>query len=155
MPDQLASLETQILEFGTEIFQALGQEQPSIFSSSNQMAGLMQWSMQKPDFKINLFRLVDVLPQLRSSKAIAQHVGEYLSQSGKDMGGLIGWTLSGGPNSVRAKLASLFVRRGVTQMAKMFIAGESPQTALTKLIALRKRNLVFTVDLLGEYWSAG
>lgn len=145
------SLDTEIQKFGTEIFQALGQEQPSIFSSSNHMAKLMQWSMQKPDFKISLFRLVDVLPQLRSSKAIAQHIGEYLSHSARDMGGLIGWSLSGGPNSMRARLASFFVRRGVREMAKMFIAGESPKTALPKLVSMRKRSLAFTVDLLGEY----
>ena len=151
MPTQLNQLEKQIVEFGTEVFKAIGQEQPSIFSGSNQMAKLMQWSMQKPEFKISLFRLVDVLPQVRSSKAIAQHVAEYLSGSGKEMGGLIGWALSGGPSSLRARLASLFVRRGVTEMAKMFIAGQSPTDATSKLINLRKNNLAFTVDLLGEY----
>jgi RHH-type proline utilization regulon transcriptional repressor/proline dehydrogenase/delta 1-pyrroline-5-carboxylate dehydrogenase len=67
------------------------------------------------------------------------------------MGGLIGWGLAGGPRSLRARLAAPFVRRGVTQMAKMFIAGESPTSALSKLISMRKRNLTFTVDLLGEY----
>lgn len=148
---QEEELESQILEFGKSIFASLGQEQPSIFSSSNHMARLMQWSMKKPDFKVSLFRLVDVLPQLRSSRAIAEHVAEYLSKSGKDMGGLIGWGLSGSARSIRTRISSLFVRRGVTEMAKMFIAGESPAKAVRKLIDMRKRNLAFTVDLLGEY----
>ncbi len=111
----------------------------------------MLWSMQKPELKINLFRLVDVLPQLRSNREIAKHVSEYLSEGSKDLDGILAWGLKGNPTDIKTRLSALFVRRGVNEMAKMFIAGEGPKDAIGKLIKLRQDKLAFTVDLLGEY----
>jgi RHH-type proline utilization regulon transcriptional repressor/proline dehydrogenase/delta 1-pyrroline-5-carboxylate dehydrogenase len=144
-------LEELIQKFGKEIFEQIGNERPSVFNSTSLMSKLMLWSMQKPELKVNLFRLVDVLPQLRSHSEIAKHVAEYLSPCADSLGGIIGWGLAGSSNSARARLASVFVRRGVKEMAKMFIAGTDAEDAFSKLKNLRNNNLSFTVDLLGEY----
>lgn len=144
-------VESRIRRFGAQIFRAIGREQPSAFNKNYWLGRIMEWSMTKPEFKLNLFRLVDVLPTLKSSRAIAEHVSEYLGKVGAEINGLLGWGLNVPPTSLRAKLMAVAVKRGVSQMASQFIAGEGPKEALKELRAMRKNGLAFTVDLLGEF----
>ncbi|MCI5064090.1 proline dehydrogenase family protein [bacterium] len=144
-------LEEEILHFGSGIFQQVQQERPSAFNTAFWSGKVMEWSMQFQSFKTDMFRLVDVLPALQSSRAIASHVSEYLAESAKEIHDLASWGVNIPPHSLRAKAASFAVKRGVSQMAKQFIAGETPKGALKELKRLRKAGLAFTVDLLGEY----
>ena len=146
-----APFESRVREFGKQIFSGIGKEQPSTFNKDYWSGRIMEWSMSKPDFKINMFRLVDVLPALKSSASIAAHVSEYLSKPGAEISGLLEWGLTINPNSLRAKVTSALVKRSVEQMASQFIAGESPKGALKELRRLRKAGLSFTADLLGEF----
>lgn len=142
--------QTNIRQMGREIFDALQQDNPSVFNKNYRLGKIMEWSMRIPEFKLNLFRLVDVLPSLRSSAAIQKHVNEYLGAVASNLHGILGWGLNASPNSLRAKATSLFVRTGVQQMASMFIAGESAKAALKEIRRIRKNGMAFTVDLLGE-----
>jgi RHH-type proline utilization regulon transcriptional repressor/proline dehydrogenase/delta 1-pyrroline-5-carboxylate dehydrogenase len=144
-------LEPRIREFGVAVFEALGKEQPSAFNKNFWSGRIMEWSMTQPEFKTNMFRLVDVLPTLRSSEAVARHVNEYLGEVGAHIHGLVDWGVNVKPNSIRAKLTSALVRKGVRQMASQFIAGETPDQTLKALKRIRRDGLCFTVDLLGEY----
>lgn len=146
-----AHLDDRVKHFGREIFKAIGKEQPSTFNKDYWTGRIMEWSMSRPDFKVNMFRLVDVLPALSSSAAIASHVSEYLSKPGAEIHGLLEWGLNINPHSLRAKITSALVRKSVQQMAGQFIAGESPKEAVKPLRRLRKSRLSFTVDLLGEF----
>ena len=149
--DTSSALESTIVSFGKHIFEAIGREQPSAFDKNYLPGRIMEWSMKKPDFKLNMFRLVDVLPSLRNSVSVVKHVNEYLSKPAADIHGLIEWGVNVDPHSLRAKLTSLTVKKAVSQMARMFIAGEHPKEAIKPLKKIRKQGLAFTVDLLGEY----
>ena len=144
-------LNERIKEFGTHIFGAIGREQPGAFNKNYWSGRIMEWSMTQPDFKVNMFRLVDVLPTLTSSASVARHVNEYLGGVGKQIHGLVEWGLNVKPTSLRAKLTSIAVKKSVHQMAQQFIAGETPKGSLKALKRLRKEGLAYTVDLLGEY----
>ncbi|RMG44979.1 MAG: hypothetical protein D6719_00895 [Candidatus Dadabacteria bacterium] len=144
-------LNAAILSFGRDIFSQIGKEQPSAFNKNFWAGRIMEWAMTRPEFKINMFRLVDVLPALRNSRAVAAHVNEYLGTVAKDLHGLAEWGLNVKPDSIRAKLTAAIVRKSVKEMANQFIAGETPKTALKALRRLRKQKTAFTVDLLGEY----
>lgn len=144
-------LDAKVTEMGREIFAAIGKERPSTFNKDYWTGRIMEWSMSKPEFKVNMFRLVDVLPALKSSPAVASHVSEYLSKPGADIHGLLEWGLNLNPHSLRAKITSALVKKSVEQMASQFIAGESPKDALKQLRRLRKTGLCFTADLLGEF----
>ncbi|MCB0330663.1 MAG: proline dehydrogenase family protein [Bdellovibrionales bacterium] len=146
-----AQLEEDIKVFGKKIFEQIGKTQPSAFNTSFWSGKIMEWSMQFPTFKTDMFRLVDVLPTLNSSRSIAAHVSEYLKDSAKEIHGLASWGVNVPPDSLRAKATSFAVKQGVGQMAKQFIAGETPKQALKELKRLRNSRLAFTVDLLGEY----
>lgn len=146
-----SNFDAKVRAFGKEIFSAIGKERPSTFNKDYWTGRIMEWSMSKPDFKVNMFRLVDVLPALKSSAAVATHVSEYLSKPGAEISGLLEWGLNLNPHSLRAKVTSALVRKSVEQMAAQFIAGESPKDALKQLRRLRKAKLSFTADLLGEF----
>ena len=146
-----SKLETEIHSFGKKIFAAIGSESPTGFNPKNITGKIMNWAMSQPNFKINLFRLVDVLPTLKTNAAIAKHISEYLSQSAAEISGMLSWAMRVKPNSPKAPIAALTVKKSVKQMAKSFIAGESPQEALDNLHSLAKDQIAYTVDLLGEY----
>lgn len=142
---------SDVTAFGRRIFLQLGKEQPSSFDKNYWSGRIMEWSMTKPEFKLNMFRLIDVLPSLRSSESVARHVNEYLGSVGKSIHGLLDWGLNANPKSIRGRLTSVVVRKSVQQMAAQFIAGRDAASALRPLRRLRRNQLAFTVDLLGEF----
>ncbi len=144
-------LNTKILDMGRRIFADLGNTEPSLLDPRYLNSLLMRWSMRQRDFKVNLFRLVDVLPTLKSNTAIAEHVREYLIPPANKIHPSLGWLISLCENPLLAHVAAGMVRQGVRQMASMFIAGESPTSALPVLQRLRRERYSFTVDLLGEF----
>ena len=140
-----------IVTFGREIFSRVGASQPSAFNKNYWSGRMMEWSMTRPAFKTNLFRLVDVLPSLRSSDQIAEHVTQYLATEGKAIHPFVGWAMRINPHSLKAKLASFVVKKSVREMAAQFIAGEDPKSALPRLREIRRNGMSFTADLLGEF----
>jgi RHH-type proline utilization regulon transcriptional repressor/proline dehydrogenase/delta 1-pyrroline-5-carboxylate dehydrogenase len=151
LPTPTSPANDQIIQFGRKIFQAIGQERPSAFSKNFWSGTMMEWSMKRPEFKINMFRLVDVLPTLTTSAAIAKHVTEYLAGPAGKLSGILRWGATVNPRSIRAHLTAFMVRKGVKEMAAQFIAGASAERALPVLRRIRKDGLAFTVDLLGEF----
>lgn len=146
-----SSLETEIQLLGRKIFAAIGAERPSAFDKNFLVGRILKWSMSKPDLKINMFRLVDVLPALKSRRAIAAHVKDYLADALSDLNPLLGLSVKGPIGLGRSALIAGAVKVGVSQMARQFIVGEDPVSALPALRKLRRSRLSFTVDLLGEF----
>jgi RHH-type proline utilization regulon transcriptional repressor/proline dehydrogenase/delta 1-pyrroline-5-carboxylate dehydrogenase len=146
------SLESQIAIFGRSIFADAVSEKPSFFNKNFWTQAILNWSLQKPNLKRNLFRLIDVLPALETSAEIAEHIKVYLGNDTLVLfpGRLSQWGLNAPNHSLRAKLLGLGVKKGVQEMASQFIAGQDPHEALKQLKRLRKNGFAFTVDLLGE-----
>jgi RHH-type proline utilization regulon transcriptional repressor/proline dehydrogenase/delta 1-pyrroline-5-carboxylate dehydrogenase len=147
MPD----LEEKTKIFAREIFKSVGEAQPSVFNKKGLNGRMMQWSMTKPELKFNMFRLVDVLPALQSSRSVAKHTIEYLKRPLKDINLPLKYFMPEKPGKIYSGLMSKTVKYSVRQMASQFIAGESPKAAKKHLMDVRKAGMAFTVDLLGEY----
>ncbi len=143
-------LETEILSLGTEIFNEVQNDQLSLFDPQFYTGKLMNWAMQDEEFKIALFRFVDVLPALTQSSAVIQHAQEYFKPVAYRIPGLLKWGLDVDPRSIAAKIAAQLVRKQIRSMAERFILGETPKEALKPLRKIRKEGMSFTVDLLGE-----
>lgn len=107
--------------------------------------------MARPEFKVNLFRLVDVLPTLTTQEAIVEHVRLYLTEPATKIHPALGWLVGLSASRIGAALTALAVRHGVHQMASLFIAGQDAHGALPILKGLRRNGYCFTVDLLGEF----
>lgn len=101
--------------------------------------------------KVELFRFVDALPTLRTPHAVAGHLAEYLEQPSVDLPpglqrlmGLL--HRSSAAEFIAAEAAQI----GTRMMAHRFIAGRDANTATAQVQRLRRRNLAFSIDLLGE-----
>jgi RHH-type proline utilization regulon transcriptional repressor/proline dehydrogenase/delta 1-pyrroline-5-carboxylate dehydrogenase len=145
------ALNQKITEFGTNVFRDLEDFELSPLEIRFWNARMMQWSMSRPDFKVNLFRLVDVLPTLTTPDAVADHVRQYLTEPANRIHPALGWIVGWSKSSLGAWLTHKAVTIGVQQMANLFIAGYTPEKALPVLRRLRGDGFCFTVDLLGEF----
>ncbi len=108
---------------------------------------MLTWANSDPAFRVKLLQFVDVLPSLRTSSAIADHVRQYFRDGGPAVTEL-------GANLASRKpfrpVLSRVVRSGVHAMANRFIAGETPEESLPHLRELAESGVAHTVDLLGE-----
>lgn len=146
---QNAEAETRIRTTGEQIFKDIENDSTgSIFNKDWWYGRIMDWSMKNEHFKTQMFRFVDVLPYLHSGSEVARHLKEYFAEKGGDLPPVFNFGV--GVGSLAPGLLAGAVRKNVTQMAKMFITGETPKDALPVLKKTRKQSICFTVDLLGE-----
>ncbi|MFO8033076.1 MAG: hypothetical protein R6U22_11080, partial [Desulfohalobiaceae bacterium] len=57
-------LNPSIKERGKKFFNSISGEAPSVFNKGWWTGKVMDWSMRNEEFKVQLFRFVDVLPYL-------------------------------------------------------------------------------------------
>lgn len=146
-----ADRESRIREHGEAIFRGMAQAAPSVFRKDFWSGKLLDWAMGDEQFKTQLFRFVDVFPVLRTPEAIARHLQEYFGDEGIETPAWmqLGLKAAGGGGLI-ARTAIAQVEKNIRGMAHTFVAGETPAEALPKLETMRRQQLGFTVDLLGE-----
>ncbi|MEM9116684.1 MAG: L-glutamate gamma-semialdehyde dehydrogenase [Cyanobacteria bacterium P01_F01_bin.56] len=112
---------------------------------------IMDFAMDNPGLKVQLFRFIDALPALRSKPEIARHLQEYLSVDAVELPsalkGLLNFT---SPDSVPGQLAATTVAPAVETLAYRYISGEDMNKAIKAIARMRQDHLTFTMDLLGE-----
>ena len=144
----MSSLQEETEERGSQIFYLVDQNPESIFSKAGFYQRMMAFSMRDEVFKVQMFRFVDVLASLRSSRDIVQHLDEYFVgmrngsvpflQTGLRAARIFPW------------LTAPVLRWNVSGMARQFIAGRDPDDVMKTLRKRHKEGIGFTVDLLGE-----
>ena len=143
--------EREVQELGRKIFDAVGEEKPSVFRKDYWSGKVIDWCMENQAFKTQMFRLIDVLPSLKSSRQVAQHLREYLSASAVEVPQVLQWAISSmAANPLTAPIVAQQIRKNVEDLAREFIVGETPRDAISKLRLLWSQGFFFTVDLLGE-----
>jgi RHH-type proline utilization regulon transcriptional repressor/proline dehydrogenase/delta 1-pyrroline-5-carboxylate dehydrogenase len=148
---QSSPWEEEVRELGRDIFLRMGQEKPSLFRRDYWIGRMLEWCMMHPSFKVQMFRLVDVLPALRSSRQVGQHLRDYLIRPGVELPPMLQWLVSSlASNPVTAPLAAQQTRKNVEEIARRFIVGRTPSEALASLRRSWDKGIAFTLDLLGE-----
>src|SRR5215813_16343 len=137
----MRSLQSDVEQRGTRIFELVDKHPERLFSKAGFYQRLMALSMHDEQFKTQLFRFVAVLPSLRRSSEIIQHLEEYFSDNNDSFSPLVGM-------GIRA--ARLVLRWNVSEMARQFIAGRNPHDIIATLRKRRAQKIGFTVDVLGE-----
>jgi RHH-type proline utilization regulon transcriptional repressor/proline dehydrogenase/delta 1-pyrroline-5-carboxylate dehydrogenase len=143
-----AAFQSAVKTRGEMIFNTMDSDGPSLFSRNFWYGEIMDWSMKNEQFKTQMFRFVDVLPYLNSGSEVARHLKEYFAEGGGDLPKVFNVGL--GLGSLAPGLMAGAIKKNVTQMAKMFITGETPEEAIGVLKKARKHKIGFTVDILGE-----
>ena len=142
--------EEQIRARGDALWTAMHDAVPGLFNQRHWQARMLDWAMRDQEFKTALFRFVDVLPMLRSTSQVAEHVHEYLLGQQQDLPRFVRALLRATERSLTSGLAASLIRTNTTQLARNFIAGADAESALSKLRRLHQNGYACTVDLLGE-----
>src|SRR5881394_1865156 len=144
----MSSLQQQIEDRGLQIFDLVDQNPESIFSKAGFYQRMMAFSMRDEHFKVQLFRFVDVLAPLRSSRDIVQHLDEYFANMRNGSVPFLQTRLRAA--RISPAVTAPILRWNVSGMARQFIAGRNPDDVMKMLRKRRKQRIGFTVDLLGE-----
>ncbi|MHC4440906.1 MAG: proline dehydrogenase family protein [Planctomycetota bacterium] len=144
-------LQTNILNRGREFFAALGSETPSIFKKNFWTGKVMDWSMSHEDFKVQLFRFIDVLPYLTTEEMLNEHIQEYFARDENIPAVLkFGAKSAGIGGRLGTKMLGKLIRKNLESMALQFIIGSAIPDTIKNIGKLRKKNFAFTLDILGE-----
>jgi RHH-type proline utilization regulon transcriptional repressor/proline dehydrogenase/delta 1-pyrroline-5-carboxylate dehydrogenase len=141
------ALEEEIERRGRALLAAVEPERLVTLSPAWWQERMMAWAASDSEFRVKLLRFVDVLPTLRSSAAVADHVRQYF-RGEAPLALRVGSAVA--ERATFRPVLSRVVRQGVFAMAGRFIAGSSPREALPRLRELVANGTAYTVDLLGE-----
>ncbi|MFO7728978.1 MAG: proline dehydrogenase family protein, partial [Desulfonatronovibrio sp.] len=145
-------LNPSIKERGKKFFNSISGEAPSVFNKGWWTGKVMDWSMRNEEFKVQLFRFVDVLPYLNTGESLTRHIKEYFASEDQDLPAVLKWGAKGAGfgKGLAGKVMGKTISSNIENMAKQFIIGENTQQAIKNLNKLRKDGFAFTVDILGE-----
>src|SRR6266567_7946740 len=142
----MTAVQNEIERRGSSIFELVDKHREPLFSKAGLYQRLLALSMRDEQFKVQLFRFVDVLPSLRGSSEIIEHLDEYFSDNG------FGPLVNAGVRLARIVpwVSGPILRWNVSGMARQFIAGRNPDDVMATLRKRRAQKIGFTIDLLGE-----
>jgi RHH-type proline utilization regulon transcriptional repressor/proline dehydrogenase/delta 1-pyrroline-5-carboxylate dehydrogenase len=136
---------------GREIFARVEEKSPLPLGPTWWDDRLMELTMGDEYVKLQLFRFVDVLPQLETPADIVRHLREYFHEARERLPLWILLALKVLPSQEPlAWMLARFTRWSASRLARKFIAGSNIPEAVDAVRRLRQRSLTFTVDLLGE-----
>ncbi len=151
---QQSDYEAKTLAIANSLLMATREKKNFLAQMRDQMRWddkIMDFAMDNPGLKVQLFRFIDALPALRSKPEIARHLQEYLSTDAVELPsalkGLLNFT---NPDSVPGQLAATTVAPAVETLAYRYISGENMDKAIKAIVRMRQDKLTFTMDLLGE-----
>jgi RHH-type proline utilization regulon transcriptional repressor/proline dehydrogenase/delta 1-pyrroline-5-carboxylate dehydrogenase len=148
---QAVDVEALTQAYGRQIFARLDGHDQLPFSPAWLDDRLMEWTMGDEALKLQLFRFVDVLPLLHTTPGINRHLREYFAEAGPHLPAWLRLGLRLMPaNGLMGGLVARTARRNTERLARRFIAGANVHEALQAIARLRRQNLAFTVDFLGE-----
>ncbi len=111
---------------------------------------LLDWGTRDDQFKVQLFRFVDVLPALITNEQFVRILQEYFG----DLPSLprpFRWLLARfSQNRVTAEIGTRLLRQQFLKMANTFMVGDSVEKAMPTLTRLWNTPCACSIDLLGE-----
>src|SRR5262249_46325865 len=114
-----SDLEARTQEYGREIFARLHRAAPLPFSPTWFDERLMKWATADEAVKVQLFRLIDVLPMLRTPAEINRHLTEYFGEAGSHMSVWMRHLLRIWPQrGMLGKLLAHLARRNAERLAR-------------------------------------
>lgn len=146
----MTSLDPYITKRCKEFYKSIGDEKPSVFSKGWWTTKIMDWCMTNEEFKVQLFRFVDVLPYLNTTDSLSRHIKEYFDINSTPP--IMRWGAQNSllANKITGALVGATIRSNLERMAKQFIIGENIKDSLKNIKKIRRNGFALTIDILGE-----
>ncbi len=146
-----SDIESKIRETGYRLYDLMEEKSGSIFSKEYWTGKLFEWCMHNEAFKVQMFRFIDVFPYLKNADAVISHIQQYFSDPALHFPSAVNWGIKYvAPSWMTSRVIARAIGRNIGKVARMFIAGSSPEDSLPVLEKLRSEGLAFSIDLLGE-----
>lgn len=131
------------IEIGRELFAYINRKR----SILDYKALFLKLSTLDQKLQTQLFKFVDVLPNLKEKESIVKILSEYVDESNFKVGSIIN-SVSNLPliNDVFKKI----VTSSVSTLARIFICGQNTDEAIETIQKLKDKDQEYTLDLLGE-----
>jgi len=140
------SIEERTREIGLQIFDRVNKQKKGFLSGSIDEK-IMDWAMKDEELKVQLFRFVDVLPTLKTPEDVVKHLQEYM----KKFPAIVQWGINlASLTSPTSWAVGAPVKKKTESMARRFITGSNIKEASAEIERLRRQNMAFTMDILGE-----
>jgi RHH-type proline utilization regulon transcriptional repressor/proline dehydrogenase/delta 1-pyrroline-5-carboxylate dehydrogenase len=144
-------LNARVIARGKELFAVVAGEKPSLFNKSAWIGKVMEWSMQNEQFKIRMFRFVDVFPSLTTGKLLTDHIREYFgTEDDMPPAFATGARIAGMFGPLGGAVLNKVISFNIKKMARQFIVGDNTKEAVKNIEKLRKDGFAAVVDVLGE-----
>ncbi|NLC71751.1 MAG: bifunctional proline dehydrogenase/L-glutamate gamma-semialdehyde dehydrogenase [Desulfuromonadaceae bacterium] len=145
----LDGLEERITGMGERVLADIRRDRPSLFNRNRWIGEVLRWSMENEEFKVQLFRFIDVFPSLSGKDSLSRHLREYFDREEGQIPGIFrrGSRFAG---FLGDYLLNQAIGRNIRSVARQFIIGENAREAGERLTQTRQEGFAFTVDLLGE-----
>ena len=143
-------LEPTIQHFGHVLANQAHHHSPKVWDHRWWTDVILDWGTRDEQFKVQLFRFIDVLPALKTDEQFVKILNEYfreVSSLPSPFRWLLG-QLSGNP--ITGRIGTRLLRRQFLRMAYTFMAGNSIDQAQPTLTNLWNQQCATSVDLLGE-----
>lgn len=111
---------------------------------------LLDWGTRDDQFKVQLFRFIDVLPALHTDEQFIRLLHEYFHDLPSLPSALRWLLLRGLKNPMMARVGTRVLRYQFLKMAYTFMAGKSVEQALPTLTHFWNNRCACSIDLLGE-----
>jgi RHH-type proline utilization regulon transcriptional repressor/proline dehydrogenase/delta 1-pyrroline-5-carboxylate dehydrogenase len=150
MADQ--ELNRRIVACGQVFFDKIRGTTPSLFDKAAWLGKVMDYCMRHDEFRVQMFRFVDVFPKLTDSAALTRHLQEYFAGEDQEIPDILKWGVKASRfgGSIGGALLGRTLRNNIRDMARQFIIGETIDATMTNLDRLRDQGFAAVIDLLGE-----
>ena len=120
---------------------------PSAVSRAGVQARMFDALGSNEELLKNMLRFIDVMPALQTDEELISHAQEYILDKNSDLG-----FLGVGAKGIKyaPKLAARTIKAISNDMAKSFISANGNSSFFDVYEKLEKKELLFTVDILGE-----
>ena len=142
------AFESRVRRTGQKLFQLMGDEVPPLFHKESWTGKVLAQCAKDEGFKTDFLRFVNVLPSLKQTHSVAEHLIDYFGRPEQHIPQELKLRFT------RMSLASLkraeSIPGEIQEMMKRFMVAAAPAEALPALSDFRARGMAFSADILGE-----
>jgi RHH-type transcriptional regulator, proline utilization regulon repressor / proline dehydrogenase / delta 1-pyrroline-5-carboxylate dehydrogenase len=148
-------LEARIEKIGNGLFAAMNEKSRSgsistIFGGRALQRRVFAHAGEDAHFRTQLFRFIDVYPNLRDSGDLVRHLRAYLSDRSELPEPLARVIGTNGRRQIPSWAVARLTERTMQRIAKTFILGREAGEIFPELKRLRKQHTAFTLDILDQ-----